>query len=272
MTSHKNPAGSAVQICRGHVMHVRHRPVRHRFRYPVFFLHLCLTAPASQIRCWGLFGFNRPGIISFHAKDHGDRDGHDLLAWLDRQLARAGLHRPEGEVWLQTFPRVLGYVFKPVSFWYCHDKRGELRILIAEVNNTFGERHQYVLCAPDEGPIMPSTELICRKHFHVSPFCEVKGSYRFRVRNAGARKMARIDYFDHASEPKPLLETVLWGTSHPLTTSHLFRTLLRTPLLTLGITFRIHWQALHLWWRGVPFFRKPQAPEPGLTHNNEASL
>lgn len=262
---------SAVQLCLGQVMHARSRPRRHRFSYPVFFLRLRLDQPEALdgVRCPG-FAIDRPAWVSFQRRDHGARDGSDLLAWLDSRLAAAGLARPGGAVWLQTFPRVLGYAFKPVSFWFCHDEAGALRVLLAEVNNTFGERHQYVLSAPHGAPITARTTLRCRKVFHVSPFCEVKGEYRFRIRQEGARHVALIDYHDEADEPLALIRTAIWGQAQALAGGPLWRALLRMPLLSLGVTARIHWQALQLWLRGLPFFRKPARPAFETSHNIEA--
>ncbi|WP_269533304.1 DUF1365 domain-containing protein [Chitinimonas sp. BJYL2] len=260
------------QLCVGTVMHARSRPRLNRFSYPVFFLRLRLDQLDTQVRSgsWW-FGINRLAAVSFQAADHGARDGSDLLAWLDTRLAAAGLQRPGGAVWLHAFPRVLGYAFKPVSFWYCHDHDAQLRIVIAEVNNTFGERHQYVLTAPDQGPITATTILRCRKVFHVSPFCEVRGNYRFRLLSGSERHVMVIDYHDDASDPLPLLKTAMWGSAQAISRPLVLATLLRMPLLTFGVVARIHWQALRLWLGGVPFFRKPQPPAFELTHNNEVS-
>ncbi|HJS38938.1 MAG TPA: DUF1365 domain-containing protein, partial [Burkholderiales bacterium] len=129
----------SAQIVSGTVMHRRLRPVEHRFAYRVFFLRLPLTRLAEAA-----LPVNRPGLASFHFRDHGARDGTHPLAWIRGVLAREGIEA-DGEVWLHCFPRVLGYVFNPVSFWFCEDREGKLRAVLAEVNNTFGERHSYLL-------------------------------------------------------------------------------------------------------------------------------
>jgi len=260
----------SIQFCRGRVMHARSRPCPNRFVYPVFFLRLRLTDTAGLRAASGpWFGYQRAGLLSFHDRDHGGRDGGDLLAWLDGRLAAAGLQRPDGDVWLQTFPRLMGYAFKPVSFWFCHERSGALTLLLAEVNNTFGERHQYVLVPPNGGVIDNDTLLSCSKVFHVSPFCEVKGSYRFRIRRHGDLHMAGIDYYDDQNQARPLLKTALWGRAEPLRAGRILTTVLAMPFMTLGVVARIHWQALRLWGKGVPFFRKPAAPEREVTHNIE---
>jgi len=174
-------------------------------------------------------------------------------------LAAQGVTDADGEVWLQTYPRVLGYAFKPVSFWYCHRADGSLRCIVVEVNNTFGERHCYLLDAPRYG-----AELRADKVFHVSPFCKVEGGYRFRfMRTAdGARTVVRIDYDDTEG---PLLQTSVSGTLAPATVPAIRRALWRHPAMTLGVIARIHWQALRLWTKRVQFFRKPEPPEAFVT-------
>ena len=159
----------------GQVRHTRLRPRRHAFAYPTFFLMLPMRSlPGMR----GELAVNRRGAISFHDVDHGDGRSAaqgGALAWLDELLRTEGITDATGEVWLHCYPRVLGYTFKPVSFWYCHRADGHLRAIVVEVNNTFGERHCYLLDAPQYG-----VEQRARKVFHVSPFCEVSGGYRFR--------------------------------------------------------------------------------------------
>ncbi len=247
---------NGAQIGVGEVMHTRLRPVRHAFRYPTFFLLLPMRALRAQ--GWGAVAHNRAGAISFHDRDHGDgRD--DALAWLDETLRAEGITDADGEVWLHCYPRVLGYVFKPVSFWYCHRADGRLRAVLVEVNNTFGERHCYLLDAPAWG-----RELAARKVFHVSPFCAVEGRYRFRFLLAPerARTVVRIDYEDDHGD---LLRTSVSGTLAPATPERLRAALWRHPLLTFGVIARIHWQALRLWMRRVRINGKPAAPEAFLT-------
>lgn len=201
---------------------------------------------------------NRRGLLSFHDRDHG-QGGDDALQWLQTMLQQEGIGDARGEIWLQTYPRVLGYVFKPVSFWYCHRIDGSLAAVVAEVNNTFGERHCYLLAGPQVGF---GRELQARKVFHVSPFCEVRGRYRFRFMRAEGRIVARVE---HDDEHGPLLLTSLSGALHPMKPATVRRVLLGMPMMTLGVIARIHWQALKLWSKRVPFFRKPAAPEAFVT-------
>ena len=244
----------------GQVRHTRHRPRHHAFAYPTCFLMLPMRSLRAQGN--GHLARNRRAALGFRDADHGV-GGPDALAWMEQLLAEQGIDDADGEIWLHTYPRVLGYAFKPVSFWYCHRADGSLRAIVAEVNNTFGERHCYLLDRPRYG--VPCT---ATKVFHVSPFCPVRGEYRFvfmRTQQAGHdRTVARIDYHDEAGGPV-LIGTSVSGTLEPLTPQSQRRALWSHPLLTLGVIGRIHWQALRLWIKRTPFFRQPAAPADFVT-------
>ncbi|HYF43819.1 MAG TPA: DUF1365 domain-containing protein [Ramlibacter sp.] len=240
----------------GQVRHKRLRPARNAFAYPTYFLFL----PMRSLHAGGCgaLAHNRAGALSFWDQDHGDGRAN-ALHWLDELLAAHGITDATGEAWLHCYPRVLGYTFKPVSFWYCHRADGSLRAIVVEVNNTFGERHCYLLDAPAWG-----RELHADKAFHVSPFCPVEGGYRFRflLTPGGDRTVARIDYDDAQG---PLIETSVSGRLEPVTPSSLRRALWRHPAMTLGVIARIHWQALRLAAKRVRFFSKPAAPQAFVT-------
>lgn len=252
----------------GTVRHRRLHPEVHAFHYPTYFLLLPMRslrhAPAAALRR------NRFGLLSFHDSDHGT-GGTDALAWLDGLLAAEGITDATGEVWLQTYPRVLGYAFKPVSFWYCQRPDGSLAAVVVEVNNTFGERHCYLLAGPQLGY---GREQQARKVFHVSPFCSVQGSYRFRFMRTSDRTsdcttdrttvrtceriVARVDHDDDSGAP--LLQTSVSGELQPLTAQSARAAFFGVPLMTLGVVVRIHLQALALWRKRVPFASKPAPP------------
>ncbi len=239
----------------GEVRHTRLKPVHHAFNYPTYFLMLPLRS--LQQSGAGALAHNRWAPLSFFDADRGDGRGPaqgGALAWLDELLAAEGIVDATGEVWLHCYPRVLGYTFKPVSFWYCHRPDGSLRAIVVEVNNTFGERHCYLLDAPQFG-----VELRAAKVFHVSPFCPVEGGYRFRfmVTPDRRRTVARVDFDDLSG---PLIETSVSGALEPLTPQAIRRALWRYPAMTLGVMARIHWQALKLFLKRAPFFGKPTPP------------
>lgn len=231
----------------GTVRHTRLRPVRHAFAYPTCFLLLPLRTMHRAPASCGPLAHNRRGALSFHDVDHGDGRAN-AVEWLDELLSRHGIADAQGEAWLHCFPRMLGYAFKPVSFWYCHRADGGLRAIVVEVNNTFGERHCYVLDQPAWG-----RELEARKAFHVSPFCRVEGRYRFRfLFTAGrTRTVVRIE---HDDEEGPLLSTSVSGELQPASRIAVRSALWRYPFLTVGIVARIHWQAMKLWLARVPYF------------------
>lgn len=253
-------------LLRCRVMHDRLRPVCNRFVYPVFCVRLNLDALPQLDRWW--FGVDRPRIVSLRTRDYGPRDGSDLAGWMRTRLRAARLP-DDGEIWLQTFPRIFGYAFNPVSFWFCHDCDGQLRALVAEVRNTFGGRHAYLVTAPDLGPIHEQTVLGTRKCLHVSPFNDVRGHYAFHLRETDETSFVGIDYFDDASL---LLRTSIAGQKQPLTGVAMLTALLRQPWLTLSVTLRIHWQAIRLWARGVPFHGKRPPTQPASAPTPDSPL
>lgn len=249
------------QLVHGQVMHARVRPVPHRFVYPVFYVRLNLARLEACNSRW--FGVDRWRPLSIRSRDYGPRDGSSLELWM-RALLREHDICADGEIWLQTFPRVAAYAFNPINFWHCHDADGTLRAVLAEVNNTFGETHRYLLrIAAADGPRGTAS---AAKQMHVSPFCQVQGHYRFRFRLGGATHCTSIDYHDAEGL---LLRTALSGQPVPMTGRSVLGALLRYPLLGVGIVARIHWQALRLWLKRVPFFSKPPAPIHHTTVHQE---
>ena len=246
----------------GQVRHQRLRPLTHAFAYPTRFLMLPMRrlreAPEPAL------ARNRRAALSFFDCDHG-LGGPDALSWMEALLQAHGIHDADGEIWLQTYPRLFGHAFKPVSFWLCERRDGGLAAVVAEVNNTFGERHCYLLRGP--GLSWGRTQT-ADKVFHVSPFCKVAGDYRFRFMRTPARAgqparfVARVEHHDSDG---PLLLTSLSGHLEPLTTTGVRRAVLHMPLLGVGVLARIHLQALRLWWRRLPFFSKPAAPSAFVT-------
>ncbi len=262
-------ADAPAQLAVGEVRHARHRPRANAFVYPVYFLRLPMRRLDAALAGQRLLSRNRFNLLSFHDADHGDpRDAKPLVGWLLGLLGGEGIDDVDGEIWLHTFPRVLGYAFKPVSFWFCERRDGTLRAIVCEINNTFGERHCYLLAHRDGRSIAAGELLTATKVFHVSPFCPVAGRYRFRFLEAHARSVARIEYDDADDDAddgrleatRPLLSTSLSGTLRPVSDRALLVAFLRVPLFSFGVVARIHWQAVRLWWKRSPFFSRPPPP------------
>ena len=257
----------AASVCNGGVVHARSRPAKNAFSYSVFFLSLPLSSLAQlqQTPVRG-FGFNKRNLVSFYARDVGPRNSDDvanLSQWVHKLLREADVQGVDGEIVLQTFPRVLGYVFNPISIWTCYAKDGSLRAAICEVNNTFGERHNYVVAPIDGAAITSDMWLTARKLFHVSPFCDVVGCYKFRFAQSAEQCKTQIDFHDQADAPA-LIHTTLFGQNFSIIDSPktaVIRAFTAHPLMTFAVVFRIHYQAMKLFFKRVPFFSKPTPPD-----------
>jgi len=246
----------ASRLLRARVMHRRLRPGFRPFQYCVYYLLL----PLSQLhpdRIGRTLALNRPGLQSFHEADHGARDGSPLQPWLQQILERYGLRELVSETLLLAIPRALGRVFNPVSFWFCLDAAGTLRAVLCEVNNTFGETHSYLCLHQDRRPIGARDWLQAQKLFHVSPFLERQGHYRFRFSLQEERLGVWIDYF--AADGARQLLSSLTGALHPLNRKELRRAFLAHPLLGWKTLGAIHWQGLKLFLRGAGYRPRPAA-------------
>jgi len=255
---------SDAKINFGVVKHQRLRPAKNAFGYGVFTVSIPMRARRANPDLLEHNGLsdNHWRLCVFFDKDHGLGESNSL-DWIERILAENHVHNIDGEIWLQTFPRVLGYVFNPVSFWICTRANGKVQAVLAEVNNTFGERHCYLLYKNSGEELRSGETLTSKKVFHVSPFCEVRGDYHFRFlfpqdSSSGKNSVCRIELHE---DGKPLINTSISGTSRPLSQANVILALIRYPLMSLGVIFRIHWQALKLWLKGVPFHSKPKPPE-----------
>ena len=248
-------------IIMGDVVHERLRPAHHQFTYPLF----CLRIPLGKLGAVGQqMAVNRCGVVSFQERDHGARDGSSCLTWIKNVLTLNDIDTEGISVALHAFPRMLGYVFNPVSFWVCRRVSGDVSAVLVEVNNTFGESHSYLL-TPTLGDSIRSGELLtAAKELHVSPFNEVRGKYSFRFNFGEDRWLARIDYDDGQGS---LLNTHISGAAQPLTRANLRLAALRFPLQTLAVVARIHWHALRLFAKRVPFFGKLRSNMTGISRS-----
>ena len=230
----------------GYVVHTRLRPKPHRLHYRVFSLSLELSELNLLDRSLRFFSVNRFNLLSFHERDHGQGDGTPLLAHVDERLAASGLDRAGGRVRLVCYPRLLGYVFNPLSVYFCDRPDGQPLAVIYEVSNTFGERVSYVLlAAAAQDGVLHQT---CMKELFVSPFNRVEGSYAFHVRPPADITTIGIVYRDAAG---PLLKAHFHGHREELSDRAILSLVLRYPLMTLKVIGAIHWEALRLYAKGI---------------------
>ncbi len=238
------------QILFSKVMHARLFPKENKFRYGIYYISLPLSKlGAMPIAC------NRFAPLSFYERDHGACDGTALEPWARDILQSYGINKADGEITLICMPRVLGYVFNPVSFWLCHDKEGKVRAIICEVHNTFGERHSYLCAHPDQRPIAEKDVLEGEKIFHVSPFLEREGHYTFRFDLREGKFSAWIDFYD--AQGKKKLITSLIGDAQAMNKTTLRRAFWAYPLVTFKAIILIHWQALKIIAKGIKYIPKP---------------
>jgi DUF1365 family protein len=236
----------------GHVVHQRTRPKRHRLRYSVFYLALDLEEAPIIGRTLQLFSVNAFNIFSFHDSDHGDRSGRPLLDQIRAKLRAAELDA-EGAIVLLTMPRMLGYAFNPLSLYFCYRKGGSLAAILYEVNNTFGQRHTYLI------PATPDADGLVRqesaKSLYVSPFLDTDMTYAFVAAPPNERVAISIVARDKEG---PVLIAKLSADRIPLTDTTLLRALFAYPFLTLKVVAAIHWEALRLWLKGVGLIHRPE--------------
>jgi DUF1365 family protein len=241
----------------GQVRHNRFTVKKHAFQASSFFIRINIKR-LKDIPSDRWFSIGRGGVFSFNPADHGDGSGtaDNPAGWLDELLVQHGISGPTGDIWLHTFPRMMGYLFNPVSFWFVHRPNGDLLAIVCEVNNTFGEKHCYLL-SNDGQPMPQGQQWQAQKEFHVSPFFEIMGDYRFRFHHTAGRGVSRVDLFGPDGHR---LSTSISGDYQEPDTRPWRATLYQYKWFTLGVMAKIHWQAFHLWRKGVPFFRKPAPP------------
>lgn len=253
----------ALYVCRA--MHRRPGPPRYRFSYRSFYLLLDVDAINAACAATPLLSRNRFNLLSFHDVDHGPHDGRSLRAWAEATLADYGVDLDGGRIRLLTMPRVLGYGFNPISVFYCEHADHTLRAIVAEVHNTFGEHHFYVL--HDQGAALDWGKARTKaKRFHVSPFLERAGAYRFRFARPGQQLSMAIRLYDRPDAQASLrVATTLTGRCLRITTRNVLRVCLQMPLMSLKVIGAIHWQALKIWLRGGHFHRKPKAGQRNIS-------
>lgn len=245
----------------GKVMHQRLRPRRHRLSYRIFELLLDLDELDVLAAGLRLFSRNRFNLFSFVDSDHGNGKSASLKAYVEGQLEAAEIDTDGGPIRLLCMPRILGYAFNPLSIYFCHRREGDLVAILYEVNNTFGQRHSYLIpVSDDQGAGF--VEQQCAKRFYVSPFMAMDMEYRFRIRPPEESVSVHITGGD---ETGPTIVAAFAGDRRPLSDAVLIRALFAYPLLTLKVVAGIHWEALLLWVKGMRLQKRPHPPAEPVT-------
>ncbi len=244
----------------GQVMHHRFKPKRHRFIYRVCSMLLDLEELEGLDKRLKFFSVNRFNLFSFHVRDHGDGSDRPLLEQVRDTLRSQGLNLGKGAVRLLCYPRLLGYVFNPLSVYYCYDEQGELGAILYEVSNTFNQKHRYLIPVSDQSESLIRQR--CPKMFYVSPFIGMDACYHFRMRAPEEQIAVCIRETDNEGA---LLHASFTGHKQPLSDKSLLRTFFKYPLMTLKVIAGIHWEALRLWRKKVPLQPRPAPPASNTT-------
>lgn len=252
--------GVTLDHIRGQTYHGRHGAISNAFRYRVDYVLCDLSENGPEPV---LFSRNAGNLVSLHDVDHGGKRGDGQgVRWVRQVLREHGFSDlTDGKILLLAQPRVLGYVFNPVSFWLVHDAGGALRLVVAEVNNTFGDRHSYLCHHDDLRPIRAEDTLHARKVFHVSPFQPVTGEYTFRF-DISDRKIGI--WIDYRTEDGGVLATFT-GRRQPLTSWSILQTCLARPFGSMRVVALIYWQAMKLKLKGAIYRSRPLPPSEDVS-------
>jgi uncharacterized protein len=244
----------------GNVFHKRFRPREHALNYRVFWTYIDIDELDMLAKDNIFFSHNKFNVFSFYDRDYLDRSGQSLRAQIEAALQLAGHQAQKWSICVLTMPRFLGYVFNPLSVWFCRDEHDELKAILYEVSNTFGERHSYLIAvsSPHEAIIRQS----CAKEFYVSPFIDMNMTYDFRV--SPPSDIVMIDIATRDSEGL-LLSAILKGRKTSLTSRALFTCAWLYPYLTLKVIIAIHWEALFIWIKGAIFYKRPPQPDKAIS-------
>jgi DUF1365 family protein len=244
----------------GKVTHTRLTPRRHHLAYRIFMLQLDLGQLEREGRRCRLLGVNRFNLISFHERDHGDGSATPLREQVAAKLAQAGLGHAGARIEALVMPRILGRAFNPLTIYFCRDQAGELGAILYEVNNTFGERHTYMIAA---GAVRGgAVRQGVAKRFHVSPFMDMDLDYRFDVTPPGESVAVRILV---SNADGPVLTAAFAAKGQAITDAALLRAWLSHPWQTLGVLAAIHWEAAKIFLKGMGYRPKPPAPAASTT-------
>jgi len=246
----------------GSVIHKRFKPKEHFFKYKVFSLFLDLSELNELDDKLNFFSLNKFNLISFYEVDHGNRDGSSLLDWVKNNLSNNNVSTVNIRVKLLCYPRILGYVFNPLSVFFVYDQNENLVSILYEVKNTFGEQHTYFFKVENQNKLIQNN---CSKKFHVSPFIEMNCNYFFKILNPAQKLSVIIDQYDQKGK---ILFASQDGERSDLTSRNLMKSYLKHPLMTFKIISAIHFEAFKLWMKGIKFIKKKFKIKNNLTIEN----
>ncbi len=236
----------------GKLRHRRFTPKEHAFSYPVYMAFLDIDRLPELMKMSKFSSYNRWNWTSYDERDHFGDAKKSLRERLKEDAKREGVRLPGGKIFVLTHLRYLGYVFNPVSFFYCYNEAGQLEMMLSEVNNTFGESHNYWLNESNELPNVAAKRFKTRKELHVSPFQGMEMTYDWIFTEPGEQLVAHMSTL---AEGKPNFDATLQLERRPWEAKELMKVLTAFPLMTVRVIAGIHWQALRLWMKGVPVFR-----------------
>ena len=246
----------------GDVVHRRLAPLRHELRYRVFNFFADIDELPQLAKRLRLFSYNHFNLFSIDDRKHGSGDGTPIREFVWSIVKAADTDHVVKRVFMFCYPRVLGYVFNPLTVYYGFDAAGQLCLMIYEVNNTFGERHSYVIPVDDSG------HQSCDKKFYVSPFNKVEGHYDFKIQTPNDGLNLAITL---TTTQGPCLKAWFSGSKLPLTDANLLKSFLSLPLLPLKIIGGIHWEALKLWLKGMRLVKRPLPLDPTVSISKTAN-
>ena len=249
-------------IYNGQVIHKRFKPKVHYFRYNVFSLLIDLSELETIDKEISFFSLNKFNLISFFEKDHGDRDGSSLINWVNKNLEKNNIPTQDIKIKILCYPRILGFVFNPLSVFYVYNLQNKLISILYEVKNTFGEQHTYIFKITKDENLVQNK---CAKKFHVSPFIEMDCNYFFRLLKPGDKISVIIDQYDKEDK---ILFASQDGIRTDFNSKELIKSYLKHPLMTFKIIIAIHYEAFKLWIKGIKFIKKKIKIKNNITIEN----
>ena len=249
-------------IYNGQVIHKRFKPKVHYFKYKVFSLLIDLSELETLDKKVNFFSFNKFNLISFHEKDHGERNGSSLKLWVQQNLKKNDIQTKDIKIKILCYPRIFGFVFNPLSVFYVYNLKDQLISILYEVKNTFGEQHTYIFKVTKDSNLIQNN---CSKKFHVSPFIEMDCTYFFRLLKPGNKISVIIDQYDNEDK---ILYASQDGRRSDLNTKHLIISYLKHPIMTFKIILAIHFEAFKLWAKGIKFIKKKIKIKNNITIEN----